>query len=208
MKRAGVEVERYNKPSWTGLGRLNNRTHRKLLIVDGAIGFTGGVGIAPEWTGDAQDPDHWRDSHFRIEGPVVAQMQAVFMDNWIKTTGAVLHDDGYFPDLEAVGDEQGAGLHELVERRHREHGADVPDGDHVGEADDPPVELVLRAEPRHDRRVPRGDAPRREGADRDARPPHRLEDRAPRVTRDLGPAAEGGRGDLPVSSRRCTTARC
>ncbi len=61
------------------MGRLNNRTHRKLLIVDGAVGFTGGVGIAPEWTVHSQDPEHWHDSHFKVEGPVVGQMQAVFL---------------------------------------------------------------------------------------------------------------------------------
>lgn len=104
MQRAGVEIQRYHKPSWTGLGKLNNRTHRKLLIVDGTVGFTGGVGIAPQWEGDGQDPDHWRDSHFQVVGPVVAQMQAVFMDNWMKTTGAVLHADDYFPDLQKAGD--------------------------------------------------------------------------------------------------------
>ncbi len=101
---AGAQVRRYHPPSWTHLGRLNNRTHRKLLIVDGKLGFTGGVGVAPEWTGHAQDPEHWRDSHFAVEGPVVAQMQAVFLDNWIKLTGDVLHGPDYFPALEAAGD--------------------------------------------------------------------------------------------------------
>jgi cardiolipin synthase A/B len=105
MKAAGVEVERYHPLRWYNLGRLNNRTHRKLLIVDGVVGFTGGVGIAPEWTGNAQDPDHWRDSHFRIEGPVVAQMQSVMLDNWSKTTGKVLHGAEYFPPPKAVGAE-------------------------------------------------------------------------------------------------------
>ena len=80
---------------------MNNRTHRKLLVVDGGVGFTGGVGIADDWDGDAQDPEHWRDSHFRLEGPAVAQMQAAFMDNWIKTTGTVLHGEEYFPPLTA-----------------------------------------------------------------------------------------------------------
>jgi cardiolipin synthase len=104
MKAAGVEVLRYHPPHWSQLGRLNNRTHRKLLVVDGRIGFTGGVGIAAEWTGDAQDPEHWRDTHFQVEGPVVAQMQAVFMDNWIKSTGTVLHGADYFPKLAFAGD--------------------------------------------------------------------------------------------------------
>jgi cardiolipin synthase len=103
MTRAGVEVRRYHPLRWYDLARVNNRTHRKVLVVDGRIGFTGGVGIAPEWTGRAQDAGHWRDTHFRVEGPVVAQMQAVFLDNWLKTTGAVLHGDDYFPPLPPVG---------------------------------------------------------------------------------------------------------
>lgn len=103
MKSAGVQVRQFHKPAWYDLGRLNNRTHRKLLIVDGRIGFTGGVGIAPEWTGNAQDAEHWRDSHFKAEGPVVAQMQAVFMDNWIKVSNEVLHGEKYFPELAQVG---------------------------------------------------------------------------------------------------------
>ena len=107
MRDAGVQIRRYHEPRWYNLDKLNNRTHRKELIVDGRIGFTGGVGIAPEWTGHAQDPQHWRDSHFRAEGPVVAQMQAVFGDNWSKVTGEVLDGVDYFPALAAVGD--GAG---------------------------------------------------------------------------------------------------
>jgi len=107
MLDAGVQIRRYHEPQWYNLDKLNNRTHRKELIVDGRIGFTGGVGIAPEWTGHAQDPQHWRDSHFRAEGPVVAQMQAVFGDNWTKVTGEVLDGVDYFPALAAVGD--GAG---------------------------------------------------------------------------------------------------
>ena len=106
MVGAGVQVHKYHPVSWYDLGRLNNRTHRKLLIVDGTVGFTGGVGIAPEWTGNAQDPDHWRDTHFRVEGPVVGQMQAVFLDNWIKVSGNVLHGDDYFPALATVGPER------------------------------------------------------------------------------------------------------
>jgi cardiolipin synthase len=103
MTRAGVQVMRYHPLRWYDLARINNRTHRKVLVVDGRIGFTGGVGIAPEWTGHAQDAQHWRDTHFRLEGPAVAQMQAVFLDNWVKTTGEVLHGEDYFPQLPAVG---------------------------------------------------------------------------------------------------------
>ena len=103
MEAAGVQIRKFHPPHWSNLGRMNNRTHRKLLVVDGRIGFTGGVGIAPQWTGRAQDPEHWRDTHFQVEGPVVAQMQAVFLDNWIKVTGDVLHGADYFPALEPAG---------------------------------------------------------------------------------------------------------
>ncbi|BAO92226.1 cardiolipin synthase [Caballeronia cordobensis] len=104
LREAGAEVIQYHKPHWTGLGRMNDRTHRKLLVIDGRIGFTGGVGIAEEWTGHAQDEKHWRDTHFRLEGPAVGQMQAVFMDNWVKATGNVLHGANYFPEIDAAGD--------------------------------------------------------------------------------------------------------
>ena len=104
MRDAGVEVHRYHPLKWYNIGRLNNRTHRKLLVTDGRVGFTGGVGVADHWDGSAQDPDHWRDMHFRVEGPVVAQLQAGFLDNWIKTTGEVLNGADYFPALTRVGD--------------------------------------------------------------------------------------------------------
>jgi cardiolipin synthase len=103
MIGAGVQLHRFHPPHWSNLGRMNNRTHRKLLVADGRIAFTGGVGIAPEWTGHAQDPAHWRDTHFEVEGPVVAQMQAVFIDNWIKVSGDVLHGPAYFPALKPAG---------------------------------------------------------------------------------------------------------
>ena len=107
LKTAGVKVERYHPLRWYNLGRINNRTHRKLLVVDGRLGFTGGVGIADQWSGNAEGPEHWRDSHYQLEGPAVAQMQAAFMDNWIKTTGNVLHGEAYFPELEPMGNALG-----------------------------------------------------------------------------------------------------
>jgi len=104
LTEAGVRLERYRPLRWYNLGRMNNRTHRKLLVVDGRVGFTGGVGIADQWLGSAQDPEHWRDMHFRIEGPVVAQFQAAFNDNWVRTTGEVLNGAEYFPPLKPLGD--------------------------------------------------------------------------------------------------------
>ena len=105
MKAAGVEVEKYNPLRWNTLATMNNRTHRKIMVVDGRIGYTGGAGIADEWSGNAQDPKHWRDTHFRLEGPAVAQMQAAFMENWIEVTGNVLHGDEYYPELRRAGSE-------------------------------------------------------------------------------------------------------
>lgn len=103
MDDAGVELERYRPLRWYNVARTNNRTHRKLLVVDGRIGFTGGVGIADQWRGGARGPEEWRDSHYRLEGPAVAQMQAAFMDNWIETRQAVLDGADYFPPIPAAG---------------------------------------------------------------------------------------------------------
>jgi cardiolipin synthase len=104
MTNAGAEVEKYRAVRWYNLDRINNRTHRKLLVVDGRIGFTGGVGIADKWDGDADSPDHWRDTHFRVSGPVVAQMQATFVAHWLATRGALLQGDAYFPPLSQAGE--------------------------------------------------------------------------------------------------------
>jgi cardiolipin synthase len=103
LKGAGVEIAAYNPFRWYTLASMNNRTHRKLMVVDGRVGFTGGAGIQDQWAGDAEDPEHWRDTHFRVEGPAAAQMQAAFMENWIETTGRVLHGEDYFPRIEPAG---------------------------------------------------------------------------------------------------------
>jgi cardiolipin synthase len=105
LREAGVNVIRFHKPHWSNWGKMNNRTHRKLLVVDGVTGFTGGVGIADQWQGNARNPDEWRDTHFRVRGPVVAQMQSVFLDNWMRATGEVLHGPAYFPKQEAAGEQ-------------------------------------------------------------------------------------------------------
>ena len=103
LRAAGVEVVKYHPLTWWDPRRYNNRTHRKLLIIDGKIGFIGGVGIADEWQGNGEAPDHWRDNHYKVTGPVVAHLQAAFMDNWLKTKGTVLHGPEYFPPLGATG---------------------------------------------------------------------------------------------------------
>ncbi len=104
MIAEGVEVKRFRPLRWYTLDRINNRTHRKFLIIDGRIGFTGGVGIGDEWLGDARNPDEWRETHYRVTGPVVAAMQGGFVSNWVEDTGEVLKGDAYFPPLEPVGE--------------------------------------------------------------------------------------------------------
>lgn len=105
MREAGVELRFFNPvrfDSDESIEEMNYRTHRKLLIVDGRIGFTGGACIADEWKGEARNPDEWRDSQFRIEGPIVAELQAIFLDNWVESASAVLTGEKYFPAIDAA----------------------------------------------------------------------------------------------------------
>lgn len=99
-----VDVHFYHPPRWYTLSRLNNRTHRKIVTVDGAIGFIGGVGFADDWLGNGLQAKRWRDSHYRITGPVVAQIQSAFCDNWIMSQEGVPHGDDYFPKLSEACD--------------------------------------------------------------------------------------------------------
>ncbi|HTG45002.1 MAG TPA: phospholipase D-like domain-containing protein, partial [Verrucomicrobiae bacterium] len=102
LRDAGAEYVKFNFPLPFRMLRINHRTHRKIMVVDGKIGFTGGVCLADAWQGNGE-PDRWRDTHFRIEGPVVSQMQAAFMDNWLQARSQVLHGDDYFPQLQPIG---------------------------------------------------------------------------------------------------------
>lgn len=104
LKEGGCTFAWFRPLRWYNLGRFNNRTHRKVMVVDGRIGFTGGVGIAEVWTGHAQDPQHWRDDHFRIQGPAVRYLQGSFAVNWRQATGEVLAGAALFPDLPEAGD--------------------------------------------------------------------------------------------------------
>ncbi|MEO5803925.1 MAG: cardiolipin synthase [Verrucomicrobiota bacterium] len=104
MKAAGIHFVKLGRDKWYKIKlSLNHRTHRKLLVVDGKIGFTGGVCIADKWMGDGEEKDHWRDTHFRIEGPAVKQMQGIFAENWLQTTSEVLQGAKYFPETESDG---------------------------------------------------------------------------------------------------------
>jgi cardiolipin synthase len=89
LEQAGATIGRFGEPSWYSLEELNYRTHRKILVVDGAVGFTGGVGVADHWLGHAQDKDHWRDTMVRIEGPIARLMEGAFNENFIESHGPI-----------------------------------------------------------------------------------------------------------------------
>ena len=101
---AGVKVHKYHPISFRNLGLLNNRDHRKIFVIDGRIGYVGGHCLTDNWLGHAQDKQHFRDISARVEGPVVAQLQSVFAENWIEETGEVPGGTNFFPHLEKVGD--------------------------------------------------------------------------------------------------------
>jgi cardiolipin synthase len=86
-----------------GFGRDNKRNHRRILVVDSQLGFTGGSGVSPKWTGDGRTEGHWRDTDVRIEGPIVSRLQGAFVENWLEATGNVLGGDSYFPPLPRRG---------------------------------------------------------------------------------------------------------
>jgi cardiolipin synthase len=109
MILAGCEVATFRPSSpFTllgvfGFGRDNKRNHRRILVVDGQLGFTGGSGVSPKWTGDGRTAGHWRDTDVRIEGPIVSRLQGAFVENWLEATGNVLGGDSYFPPLPRRG---------------------------------------------------------------------------------------------------------
>jgi cardiolipin synthase len=100
MIDAGVEFLMYGREHWYQLKPdINHRTHRKLMIIDGRVGYTGGMCVDDRWIGNATSRDRWRETQIRVEGPVVRQMQSVFNTNWVQTTGRLLIGRDYFPAL-------------------------------------------------------------------------------------------------------------
>jgi cardiolipin synthase len=87
LKRAGVQVKWFNPLQFWALEETNYRTHRKVLVVDGEVAFVGGMGIDDQWQGHAQDQEHWRDTQFRVTGPVVRMLEASFYENWLESGG-------------------------------------------------------------------------------------------------------------------------
>lgn len=104
MTEAGVDLQFYCRSLWWNWRRFNHRTHRKLLVVDGVFAYTGGHGISDLWTGNAEDKKHYRDTGVCIEGPAVAVLQSVFMQNWIEETKSVPTGPGCFPPQVSQGD--------------------------------------------------------------------------------------------------------
>lgn len=104
LEAAGCTVARFHPLDWYSLRRINHRTHRKILVLDGRVGFTGGVGIAEEWEGDARNAGEWRDDHFQITGPAVQRLQGAFAENWLNSTGEFLAGDQYYPEVQPTGD--------------------------------------------------------------------------------------------------------
>ncbi|MGA7901388.1 MAG: phospholipase D-like domain-containing protein [Terrimicrobiaceae bacterium] len=103
LKKAGCSFAYYHPTRSWRIDQMNRRTHRRVLVVDGRIGFTGGVGFSDEWQGDAESPGHWREVHARLEGPIVGKLQAAFQEHWFKEVGETLSGKGQFPELKPAG---------------------------------------------------------------------------------------------------------
>jgi cardiolipin synthase len=103
LQRSGCHFQRFNPLNPIDPRRFNNRNHRRVLVVDGRVGFTGGTGIGSKWTGDGRRPGHWRQTDIRLEGPIVRDLQAMFAENWRDQTGILLGGEAYFPDIEPRG---------------------------------------------------------------------------------------------------------
>lgn len=104
MKECGVNFQIYKPRKLFSIAKTGDRTHRKIITVDGRIGFTGGLAIDDRWAGDARNPDEWRDTVVRVEGPAVLLLQRVFLEDWLYTTGEVLDGPRQFPVAQEVGD--------------------------------------------------------------------------------------------------------
>jgi cardiolipin synthase len=107
LRAAGCTIVQFNMPRWYSLEEVNYRTHRKILVVDGAVGFTGGVGVADHWLGNAQDAEHWRDTQVRMTGPVARDLEAGFYENFIESSAPIASE---LDDLTPPRDSGGASL--------------------------------------------------------------------------------------------------
>ncbi len=104
LQAAGCQAAWYHSLNPFAIKRINHRNHRRILVIDGQVGFTGGTGVGEQWTGDGRQPEHWRQTDVRVEGPIVRSLQAAFAENWRDTTGILLGGDRYFPPARRRGD--------------------------------------------------------------------------------------------------------
>jgi cardiolipin synthase len=121
MQRSGCNVAFFHRKKPWSQGAIDQRTHRRILVVDGRVGFTGSVGFADEWLGNADTKEHWRDTQVRLEGPVVTELQAAFQENWSEATGETLAGAALFPHLDPAGTAPA----EIISSSSRYTGADV-----------------------------------------------------------------------------------
>jgi cardiolipin synthase len=104
LEAAGCHFARYHPWKWSNIGVMNERDHRKIVVLDGMVGYTGGHCVVDEWMGDGEDRKHYRDLSVRVCGPIVHQLQSAFSENWVEVTGELFAGDAFFPPLEAAGD--------------------------------------------------------------------------------------------------------
>ena len=121
LEQASCQVRTFRPLGRLSLVRANHRNHRRILVVDGRVGFTGGSGVSWKWMGDGRRPDHWRDTDARVEGPAVEYLQAAFVSRWVEVTGAMLGGEAYFAGSPARAGEVRA----QVVRSSPEEGADA-----------------------------------------------------------------------------------
>ena len=104
LRQAGCRIESYQRLRWYSLARINNRTHRELLVVDGRVAFAGGAGVADWWAYPRRRKPAWRDTMARFEGPIVAALQGIAAENWLECCGEILTGPEYFPSLDRAGE--------------------------------------------------------------------------------------------------------
>ena len=194
----GCQLAWFNPIGWYTLDRFNYRTHRKSLIIDGRVAFTGGAGIADHWRGYAQDPEHWRDMQIRIEGPGAMPLQTGFAQNWLRTTGEMVSGPEFFPPARAGGRGGGHDGAELAVGRRVARAHALLPGDRLRPPLDPDRQPVFRARPGGGGRVARGARARRRRAGHRLRHPQRQLAGAPQQRAPVRPAARGRRRDLRI----------
>jgi cardiolipin synthase len=102
LTEAGGRVAWYHPLRWQTIARVNNRTHRELIVIDGRVGFVGGSGFADHWLVGRENHPRWRDTMFRVEGDAVASLQGTFAENWVEASGEILSGGDFFPVCDAT----------------------------------------------------------------------------------------------------------